>query len=102
MVENAKKVIVGEKKCAVRKEYVFNPEYDSSWPIPYDNEKQTSSFKILEKSGKVFFQTSVSASHPTEWKGESNTGLILGMGLYFFTIEYVDGSVDEGSIVVTR
>lgn len=101
-IENRKKVIVGEKKCAERKEYVFNPEYDQSWPIPYDHEKVASNFKILEKGGKVFFQTSVSASHPIEWRGESNTGLVLGMGLYFFAIEYADGSVDEGSIVVTR
>ncbi len=101
-VENVKKVVVAEKKCINKIEYVYNPEYDSSWPIPYDADKQATSVKILEKGGKVFFQTAVSSSQPTEWKGESNTGLTLGMGIYFFTIEYADGSVDEGSIVVTR
>jgi hypothetical protein len=102
LVENAKKVVVSEKKCVVKKEYVFNPEYDSSWPIPYDSDKQATSIKIHEKSGKAFYQSSVSASQPAEWRGESNTGLVLGMGLYFFTIEYADGSLDEGSIVISR
>lgn len=97
--EHAPKIVESKKQQA---SYVFNPEYDSSWPIPYDADKQATSIKILEKGGKVFFQTTVSASQPTEWKGESNTGLVLGMGIYFFTIEYADGSVDEGSIVVTR
>ena len=101
-VENVKKVMVGEKQCRKNKEYVFNPEYDPTWTIPYSKEKEAVSFKIVDKSGKLFYQTVVSAHQPTEWNGESNTGLILGMGLYFITIEYTDGSVDEGSIVVTR
>lgn len=98
-VEHAPKMVESKKQQA---SYVYNPEYDSSWPIPFDADKQATSINILEKGGKVFFQSSVSASYPTEWKGESNTGLVLGLGLYFFTIEYADGSVDEGSIVVTR
>ena len=102
LIENAQKVIVSEKKCVVKKEYIFNPEYDSSWPIPYDTEKQAIAIKILDKSGKVFYQSNVSTSHPAEWRGESNTGLVLGMGLYFFSIEYADGSFDEGSILVSR
>ena len=101
-VENSKKVVVGEKRCVDKKEYVFNPEYDLSWPIPYDTERQSVKIVIQEKGGKVFFQSAVSASHPAEWRGESNTGLMLSMGIYFFTIEYADGSVDEGSIVVSR
>lgn len=101
-VENVKKVMIGEKQCKKNKEYVFNPEYDPTWTIPYNKEKEASNFKIVDKSGKLFYQTSVSAHQPSEWNGESNTGTTLGMGLYFITIEYADGSVDEGSIMVTR
>ncbi|MBC7391602.1 MAG: hypothetical protein H7329_20565 [Opitutaceae bacterium] len=101
-VENSKKVVIGEKNCQARKEYVFNPEYDPSWLIPFDTDKKAINFVIHEKSGKVFFQSTVSASQPSEWKGESNSGLTLGVGVYFFTIEYSDSSVDEGSIVVSR
>jgi hypothetical protein len=102
VVENAKKVTVGEKQCRKNKEYAFNPEYDQVWTIPYNKNKEAASMKILDKNGKLFYQTAVSANHPTEWNGESNTGLVLGMGLYLFTIEYADGSLEEGSIVVTR
>ena len=101
-VENNKKAVVSEKRCVEKKEYVFNPEYDPSWPIPFDTEKNPQGFKVFDKSGKMFYQVPVSSFQPADWKGESNTGLVLGMGMYFFSIEYTDGSVDEGSIVVSR
>jgi hypothetical protein len=102
LAEHSKKVEVTEKSCRKNKEYVFNPEYDLAWSIPYDRSREATSLKIMEKSGKIYFQSTVSAYLPAEWKGESNTGLVLGLGLYFFTIEYSNGSVDEGTIVVTR
>ncbi len=84
------------------KEYVFNPDYDQSWTIPYNQQKEPKLFKILDKAGKLFFQIPVAGFHPSDWKGESNNGSSLGMGLYFFNIEYADGTLEEGSILVTR
>lgn len=100
--ESSKEVVVSSKSCKEKKEYAYNPEFDLSWVIPFDAQKEPKSFRIMDKGGKLFFQTTVTGSHPAEWKGESNQGLSLGSGLHFFYIEYTDGSVDEGSIIVTR
>ncbi len=103
--ENGKEVVVPSMPCKQSKqvkEFTFNPEYDPTWQIPYEREKEATSFRILDKAGNVFFRTTVVGGHPTDWRGESSTGQPLGLGLYFFAIDYADGSMDEGTIVITR
>lgn len=102
MVENKQTIFVPEKVCKVAKEYIFNVEYDHFWHIPYDPEKTPSSFKIVDKSGKLFYHSTVVGGNPEEWRGESNTGLELTTGLYFFTIEYADKSIDESPITIIK
>lgn len=96
------KVFVPEKNCKTSQQYIFNPDYDHSWGIPYNKEKKPIRVMIMEKGGRVFYQSAVSDFHPSEWTGDSNTGLVLSMGLYFLTIEYADRSIDEATIVVTK
>lgn len=99
-VVNEQKVIVTEKKCKSKLEFTFNPNYDKAWIIPYNKNEKPSKLTILEKTGKLYYETSVSNNNPVDWNGESNTGLHLTVGVYFFTIEYENGEIDEGTIVV--
>jgi len=101
-VANSQKVFVPEKNCKVPQQYIFNPDYDHSWGIPYDKDKKPTRIIIQEKGGRVFYQSAVNDFQPAEWNGDSNTGLVLSMGLYFLTIEYADRTVDEATIVVTK
>jgi hypothetical protein len=101
-VESTSQVVVGERICATTKAYVFNPEYDRFWSVPYNRSKDPVKLVLIEKSGKVYYQSEVQNYQPEEWSGESNMGLGSGAGLYFFTIEYSDGSTDEGTITITR
>lgn len=101
-LEGSQTVSIESKNCKLNKEYTFNPDFDASWLIPYDIARQPKTFKIVDKGGKLFYQAPVEGFQPAEWKGESNTGLSLGLGLYFFSIEYLDGTIEEGSIVLTR
>ncbi len=102
MVEGTSKIVITEQICSTSKAYIFNPEYDRAWSVPYDRDKEPVNIAIIEKSGKIYYQSRVQNSHPEEWSGESNMGLSLGIGLYFFTIEYSDGSVDEGTVTITK
>ncbi|GAL84853.1 hypothetical protein CHU_0781 [Sporocytophaga myxococcoides] len=102
IVENTNKVVITEQICRTSRAYVFNPEYDRAWSVPYDRDKDPVNLVFIEKSGKVYYQSRVQNFHPEEWSGESNMGLSLGIGLYFFTIEYSDGSVDEGTVTITK
>lgn len=96
------KVFVPEKNCKIPQQYIFNPDYDHSWSIPYDKDKKPMRIVIQEKGGRVFYQSAVSDFQPAEWNGDSNTGLVLSMGLYFLTIEYADRTVEEANIVITK
>jgi len=102
IVESTYNVVVPEQICRTPKAYIFNPEYDRAWAVPYDRDKDPVSFVLIDKSGKVYYQSKVQSYQPAEWSGESNMGLDLGIGLYFFTIEYSDGSIDDGTVTVTR
>lgn len=95
-------VVITMKNCAQQTHYVFNPEHDLAWNIPYTSEKEAINVRILEKSGKLFYQSQVIHGLPAEWKGESTTGASLGMGLYLYTVEYADGSIEEGTLLVSR
>lgn len=99
-VVNEQKVIVPEKKCKSKLDFTFNPNYDKAWIIPYNKNENPLKLTILEKTGKKYYETSVSNFSPADWNGESNTGLHLTVGIYFFTIEYENGDIDEGTIVV--
>lgn len=101
-VESPNKIWVGEKTCKSLQQHVFNPEYDHAWIIPYDKDKKPTRISILDKNGRVFYESGVSGHQPAEWKAESSTGMTLAMGLYFFHIEYADGDMDEGSIMITK
>ncbi|WP_028978681.1 hypothetical protein [Sporocytophaga myxococcoides] len=102
IVESTQNVVITDQICKTSKAYIFNPEYDRAWSVPYDRDKDPVSFVLIEKSGKVFYQSRVQSYQPSEWSGESNMGQDLGVGLYFFTIEYSDGSVDDGTVTITR
>lgn len=101
-VEHKQKVFVPEKNCKKPQQYVFNPDYDHSWAIPYDRDKKPTRVVIQEKGGRVFYQSAVSDFLPADWAGDSNTGLALSFGLYFLTIEYADSSMDEATVMVTK
>jgi hypothetical protein len=101
-VEHKQKVFVPEKNCKTPQQYVFNPDYDHAWTIPYDRDKKPTRVVIQEKGGRVFYQSSVNDFIPAEWTGDSNTGLALSFGLYFLTIEYADSSIDEATVMVTK
>lgn len=83
MVEGTSKIVIPEQICTTSKAYVFNPEYDRAWSVPYDRDKEAVNFVLIEKSGKVYYQSRVQNFQPEEWSGESNMGLSLGIGLYF-------------------
>jgi hypothetical protein len=102
MVQSSRKIYVPEKICKSPKQYVFNPEYDHSWTIPYDKDRKPTRIVILDKSGRIFYESLVSDFSPEGWAAQSNTGLMAEVGLYFFTIEYADGYIEEGSVTVTR
>lgn len=102
IVESASKVVIAEQICKTSKAYIFNPEYDRVWSVPYDRDKDPVNLVLLDKSGKVYYQSKVQSYQPAEWSGESNMGVDLGIGLYFFTIEYSDGSIDDGTVTITR
>ncbi|HTF81208.1 MAG TPA: gliding motility-associated C-terminal domain-containing protein [Cytophagales bacterium] len=95
-------IVVPEKVCRTSHTYVFNPEHEHHWRIPYDKEKTPSHIKIHSKNGALFYHAPVVGGNPEEWTGESNTGSVLDIGLYFYTIEYTDKSIEEGSIMITR
>ncbi|MBO9699056.1 MAG: hypothetical protein J7604_02540 [Sporocytophaga sp.] len=102
IVESTHNVVIAEQVCKTSKAYIFNPEYDRVWSVPYDRDKDPVNLVLIDKSGKVFYQSKVQSYQPAEWSGESNMGLDLGIGLYFFTIEYSDGSIDDGTVTITR
>jgi hypothetical protein len=100
-VHSNKGIVVPEKTCT-QKQYVFNPEYDGSWEIPYARDKRPVKFLILDKGGRIFYGSQVIEFLPGGWNGESSTGSTLEMGVYFFEITYADGSIDHGSILISR
>ena len=95
-------VFVKEKTCKKNQEFVFNPDHDGTWAIPYDKDKNAILFTMIDKAGKVFYQAQVNHFIPESWHGESTAGLALEIGLYFFSVEYADKSIDEGSILISR
>jgi len=95
-------VWVKEITCKKNLEYIFNPDFDHAWVIPYDESKNPVFFKVLDKRGRPYYQVGVQGKLPSSWSGESNFGLTLDVGLYFFTIEYADKTIDEGTILISR
>lgn len=93
---------IQKKTINSSKEFSYNPAYDPAWNIPYDTNKKPKSVKILDKSGREVFQSTVLDFSPAEWNGESNTGLTLGVGYHLYFIEYADGTVDKGSLTILR
>lgn len=102
VVKNSTKVYVPEKNCKINKEFTFNPEYDNHWQIPYDKDKVPLNFKIHDKGGRDVYKTQIISHEPSEWNGQSNTGLHINNDLYFYSIEYTDHSTDEGTIMISK
>ena len=98
--KNTQVIDVGKKSAT--NEFTFNTTYDPSWSIPYDENKKAKSVSIMDKTGRAVYEISVVGIQPTEWNGESNTGLSIGIGYHLYLIEYTDGSVDKGAITILR
>lgn len=96
-------VVVNEIACAEpAKEFTYNPAYDPAWVIPYNTHKNAKSVKIFDKSGREVFTATVHNGAPNDWNGDSNTGLNVGMGNHPYIIEYTDGTIDKGTIMIVR
>jgi len=96
-------VLVKEISCAEpAKEFTYNPAYDPAWVIPYNTQKNAKSVKIFDKSGREVFTATVHNGTPNDWNGDSNTGLNVGMGNHPYIIEYMDGTIDKGTIMIVR
>lgn len=96
-------VVVKEIACAEpMKEFTYNPGYDPAWVIPYDTHKNAKSIKIFDKSGREVFSAMVNNGIPSDWNGESNTGLNIGMGSHPYMIAYTDGTIEKGTIMIVR
>lgn len=98
-----KSVVVPSVNCQdALKEFTYSPMHDAAWTIPYDANKTAKNIKILNKVGLDIFRSEVISGNPSEWNGESNTGMLIETGYYLYFIEYTDGTLDKGAISILR
>ncbi|HTF82813.1 MAG TPA: hypothetical protein VL947_13850 [Cytophagales bacterium] len=95
-------LMVEETVCQSKKEFTYNLNYDPAWVIPYDHDKEPKSIKILDKSGRDVYISPVYNGTPTEWMGQSNTGQEVGIGLHIYIIEYTNGGMSQGTIMIVK
>lgn len=88
---------VKSKKCQVA--YHFNPFIGESWQIPVRH--LSGELTVLDKTGNVYFSTSVPSGTEMHWDGQSNAGE-LKTGHFLFHIQYADGIMEQGTISIVR
>ncbi|MBY0427015.1 MAG: hypothetical protein K2Q22_15380 [Cytophagales bacterium] len=92
-------VEVYQRNCQESLEVAFNP-LQESWKVPIkDNNK--GELQIFSKNGRLAFSKQWSQGEEFEWDGKTNSGDLLGRGLYSFTIQYANGEIQQGSISIT-
>lgn len=101
--ESGKKVVIGEKTCSAKKDFVFNVNYDATWQITCRQGLKPSTLHISDANGRMVFQKTLEKSEETvEWNGDSNTGQNVNSGNYFYVLSYADGSIDQGLITLVK
>ncbi|MFQ3576245.1 MAG: gliding motility-associated C-terminal domain-containing protein [Cytophagales bacterium] len=100
-VESPKKVLIGEKNCVERKDFVFNLNYDAIWQLNANEALKASTLVISDANGRVVLRKTIE-DNLIEWNGESNTGQQILSGNYFYVLTYQEGSITQGTITLVK
>ncbi|MBC7389876.1 MAG: hypothetical protein H7329_11730 [Opitutaceae bacterium] len=88
---------VESKTCY--KNYHFNPFIGEKWEIP--SAKINGELSIKDNAGNTYYSANIQADSQEYWTGMSATGE-LKPGYYLYLIQYVDGSVNQGTVTIVQ
>ncbi len=88
-----KNLYIPAKDCE-KHAYTFVPKKEEAWELPFEK-NASGELKIYTKGGKLVFQQTIKNGIPSNWRGLSNDGSPLPMGLYLVTFKKNAGNVTK-------
>lgn len=93
-------VLVPSKSCVVH-QFSINPSLGESVRIQTKS-GLSAQFSVRNNAGALVYTENTSPSQSIEWHGASNQGVKTPPNVYFYTLEYEDGSFEKGQITLTQ
>lgn len=90
---------VDEKSCSKSVSVIIAPEEGSYWHIPVKGED--ASVTIKTKEGDEVYSETILSGNPDVWKGNSEEGIALPAGYYYFSLHYKNPEKDDITGVIT-
>lgn len=98
---NLGKIAVKSTACVSDYEKTYSPEIDLAWPIPI-MEGEAASFRIVDKTGKVAFESLGLEPSGVTWSGNTGNNGPAALGVYKVFIHYPSGESCVSSVTLFR
>lgn len=79
--------------------HIFEPTSET-WNIPIA-ENKSGMFTVIDKAGEIVYKKAFGMNEEAHWDGYSSKGALLKAGLYGYVLDYMDGSVEQGTITLS-
>lgn len=80
--------------------HIFEPTLET-WQIPNDHDK-SGVFMVVDKTGEIVYKRTFETNEIAHWDGTSSKGTLLKAGLYGYLLDYMDGSVEQGTVTLSH